>query len=287
MEHDKARTATPDDLEITPRNRKFTDDPHRPRWWLGGDPYASAWHNALSITFPAGETFFIESVRRFQKDVPPALAAQIKDFVRQEAFHTREHNSFNARVIEAGYDVSTALKRVEDSLAEAREGHPVAQLSITVSLEHFTAIFAHLALKDLKLYAGTDRESQRMWLWHAIEEIEHKSVAYDTYAHVMRDVSPLKRWGIRCAVFARVSKDFMLKRWTDALNLLAQDGITGLRARLGLAGYLWGRPGVVRRVALPWLAYFQPGFHPWQVDDRNLIADVEALYDLAEPVAAE
>ncbi len=282
-----ARTATPDDLVITPRNRKFTDDASRPRWWLGGDAYATAWHNALSITFPAGETFFIETVRRFQKDVPAPLAAQIKDFVRQEAFHTREHNSFNKRVIDDGYDVTDAIKQVEDSLAEAREGHPVAQLSITVSLEHFTAIFAHLALKDPSLYANTDSESARMWLWHAIEEIEHKSVAFDTYAHIMRDVKPIKRWGIRCAVFARVSKDFVIKRWRESLNLLAQDGITGFKARAGLAWYLWGRPGLLRRVLLPWLSYFQPGFHPWQIDDRDLIAGAEAQYDLAEPAAAE
>ncbi|OLF73066.1 hypothetical protein AWH62_08945 [Maricaulis sp. W15] len=282
-----ARTATPADLVITPRNRRFEDTPGRVRWWMGGNAFSTAWHNALSVTFPAGETFFIESVRRFQKDVPPELAAQIKDFARQEAFHTREHNAFNARVIADGYDVSRALKTVEESLAQAREGHPVAQLSITVSLEHFTAIFAHLALKDRSLYADTDRESQRMWLWHAIEEIEHKSVAFDTYAHIMREVKPIKRWGIRCAVFARVSRDFIVKRWRESLDLLAQDGIKGVRARAGLAWYLWGRPGILRRVLPAWLAYFQPGFHPWQIDDRNLIADTETRLDLAEPVAAE
>jgi len=282
-----ARNATPTDLVITPRNRRFRDTPGRARWWMADNAYATAWHNALSVTFPAGETFFIESVRRFQKDVPQHLAAQIKDFARQEAFHTREHNAFNERVINDGYDVRAALQHVEDRLAEAREGHPVAQLSITVSLEHFTAIFAHLALKDASLYGNTDHESQRMWLWHAIEEVEHKSVAFDTYAHVMRDEKPLKRWAIRCAVFARVSKDFIIRRWVESLDLLAQDGITGLKARAGLAWYLWGRPGILRRVVLSWLAYFQPGFHPWQVDDRHLIANTEARLDLAEPVAAE
>ncbi|WP_297737664.1 metal-dependent hydrolase [uncultured Maricaulis sp.] len=281
------RTKTPTDLVITPRNRRFKDTPGRGRWWMGGDAVATAWHNALSVTFPAGETFFIESVRRFQKSVPDELAAQIKDFARQEAFHTREHNAFNQRVIDDGYDVSDALATVEESLAHAREGHPVAQLSITVSLEHFTAIFAHLALKDVTLYADTDRESQRMWLWHAIEEVEHKSVAFDTYAHIMRDVKPLKRWGIRCTVFARVSRDFVFKRWRECLALLAQDGITGLKARSRLAWYLWGRPGVLRRVLPAWFAYFQPGFHPWQIDDRHLIAETEARLDLAEPVAAE
>ena len=180
-------THAPDDLVIHPRNLRFGTEGKPQRWWLNGDPVATAWHNALSITFPAGETFFIESVRRFQKQVPDDLARQIKDFAKQEAFHTREHNEFNARVEADGYEIASEVARVEDRLREARERHPVGQLAMTVALEHFTAIFAHTALKNPALMADTDRDSQRMWAWHAIEEIEHKSVAFDTYAHVMRE----------------------------------------------------------------------------------------------------
>jgi len=271
-----ARSATPDDLVISPRNIKFGRDSVAERWWVDGDPIATAWYNALSVTFPAGETFFIESVRRFQKDVPEPLAAQIKDFAKQEAFHTREHNAFNARVKEAGYDTEAMERRVEERLAEARETHPVVQLGLTTALEHFTAIFAHSALKNARLLEKADPESRRMWQWHAIEEIEHKAVAFDTYAHATRDVPRFKRWMIRCVTFLNVSRNFIFGRWTEALQLLAQDRITGLGARLRLAWFLWGNPGVVRRVLLPWLAYFQPGFHPWQIDDRALIGDAQA-----------
>lgn len=266
-------TAAPADLAIVPRNLRFGRDEVRARWWLGGDPVATAWHNALSASFPMGEAFFIETVRRFRDAVPVDLAAQIDAFVKQEAHHTREHVAFNRQVTGAGYDISAMEQRIADSLVQARATHPVAQLLVTVSLEHFTAIFAHAMLaRDCRAFAGASPETVNMWAWHAIEEIEHKGVAFDTYMHVTRGLKPAKRWAIRSLVFCRVSRNFVKNRVADALALLAQDGITGWRAKARLWWYLLGAPGVLRQVALPWAAYLRPGFHPWDHDDRALIA---------------
>lgn len=268
--------ATPADLVITPRNLRFGREEKRGRWWLAGDPFGSAWHNSLSITFPQGEGFFIDSVRPFRDKVPLELARQIDAFVRQEAYHTREHVAFNNQVKDAGYDIAAIETRLRDNLAETRQQHPVAQLLITVSLEHFTAIFAHQMLKDPRVFAAASDEARSMWTWHAIEEVEHKAVAFDTYMHVARDLKPFKRWLIRSSVFWKVSRDFVRNRTADALRLLAQDGITGVRARLGLAWYLVGKPGPLRKVFPMWLSYLRPGFHPWKHDDRHLIARAEA-----------
>jgi uncharacterized protein len=266
-------TAAPADLAIVPRNRRFGRDEVRGRWWLGDDPIATAWHNALSASFPAGEAFFIETVRRFRDQVPAELAAQIDQFVKQEAHHTREHVAFNRQVTGAGYDIAAIDRRINDSLMQARTTHPVAQLLMTVSLAHFTAIFAHAMLaRGGKQFAGASAETRAMWTWHAIEEIEHKGVAFDTYMHITRDLRPMKRWAIRSIVFWRVSRNFIANRVTDALALLAQDGITGWRVKARLWWYLLGSPGVLRQVAWAWLAYFRPGFHPWDHDDRALIA---------------
>lgn len=263
----------PADLAIIPRNLRFGREEVRGRWWLGGDPVATAWHNALSASFPMGEGFFIETVRRFRGQVSPALAAQIDDFVRQEAYHTREHAAFNDQVSGAGYDIAAIEQRIADSLVDARAAHPVAQLLITVSLEHFTAIFAHAMLaRNAAAFAGASAETRAMWTGHAIEEIEHKGVAFDTYMHVARDLKPAKRCAIRSLVFLRVSRNFVKNRVRDALDLLAQDGITGLPARARLWWYLLGNPGVLRQVALAWAAYLRPGFHPWDHDDRALVA---------------
>ncbi len=270
-------SAAPADLAITPRNLRFGRDEVRGRWWLGGDAVATAWHNALSASFPAGEAFFIETVRRFRDQVPAELAAQIDQFVKQEAHHTREHVAFNRQVTGAGYDIAAIDKRIADSLVQARTTHPVAQLLVTVSLEHFTAIFAHAMLARAgQQFEGASAETRAMWTWHAIEEIEHKGVAFDTYMHITRSLKPAKRWAIRSLVFLRVSRNFVKNRVQDSLALLAQDGITGWRAKARLWWYLLGTPGVLRQVALPWASYFRPGFHPWDHDDRALIAAHEA-----------
>lgn len=276
-----ALARTPADLAITPRNLRFGRDQVRGRWWLGGDPVATAWHNSLSVTFPQGEAFFIETVRRFRGQVPAPLAAQIDDFVRQEAYHTREHVAFNAQVKAAGYDTAEIEARIDESLAQTRQNHPVAQLCVTVSLEHFTAIFAHSMLTHGDNFAGADREAQRMWTWHAIEEVEHKAVAFDTYMYLTRELKPLKRWAIRAMVFWNVSRNFIYWRSHDAIAFLMQDGMTRGEARRRLWWYLLGKPGVLRRVALPWLSYFKPSFHPWQHDDRHLLAAATQRLDLA------
>lgn len=277
-------SAAPDDLEIRPRNLRFDRAAARERWWLGGDPIATAWHNALSASFPQGEAFFIETVRRFRDAVPPALAAQIDAFVRQEAHHTREHVAFNRQITDAGYDTSAIEQRIADSLVDARATHPVAQLLVTVSLEHFTAIFAHAMLaRGGRQFAGAADPVRAMWTWHAIEEIEHKGVAFDTYMHITGGLKPARRWAIRSLVFLRVSRNFVKNRVGDALALLAQDGITGWQARARLWWYLLGAPGVLRQVAWAWAAYLRPGFHPWDHDDRALIAAQEPM--LAVPAA--
>ncbi|MEI6419210.1 MAG: metal-dependent hydrolase, partial [Sphingomonadales bacterium] len=270
-----------------PRNLRFGRTETRGRWWLGGDPIATAWHNSLSASFPQGEAFFIETVRRFRDAVPAELAAQIDAFVKQEVHHTREHVAFNRQVSGAGYDTSAIEDRIAESLVQARSTHPVAQLLVTVSLEHFTAIFAHAMLKsDGAVFAGASAETRAMWLWHAMEEVEHKGVAFDTYMHLTRGLKPWKRWGIRSLVFWRVSRNFVYWRSRDALALLAQDGITFWRAVARLAWYLVGAPGVLRQVFWLWLGYFRPGFHPWDHDDRALVAQMESRLASAAPVAA-
>ena len=89
------RDVTPPDLTITPRDRRFGRGETTKRWWLNDNPYGSALYDALSITFPKGEAFFVESVRAFREGAPPRLAAEIKAFTTQEVMHSREHVQFN------------------------------------------------------------------------------------------------------------------------------------------------------------------------------------------------
>ena len=272
---------TPADLTITPRDRRFGRGLAQKRWWLNGDPYGSAFHNALSVTFPRGEAFFIESVKAFRDGASPKLAAEIRAFIQQEVMHSREHVSFNKRVSDAGYDISHLEQVVADTL-ELTKGRPeILNLAVTMALEHYTAIMAHQMLHDPKAFSGADPELADMWKWHAIEEIEHKGVAYDTWLHATRDWTRWKRWKVKAIMMMLVSYRFWTKRWEGTLELLAQDGITGVKAKAGLLWYLIGAPGTLRRLFLPWLAFFMPGFHPWNHDDRELIGKYDSDFAAA------
>ena len=177
---------TPADLSITPRDRRFGRDAKLNRLWHGGRVEATAIYNALSSTFPVGEAYFVESVRAFREGAPPKLAEEIKAFTTQEAIHSREHDAFNKRAEQAGYDLSSLEKRVEDRLSITKSRPPIVNVAATMALEHFTAILAHQLLKNPGHLAGADAEAADLWRWHACEEIEHKGVAYDTWLYATR-----------------------------------------------------------------------------------------------------
>jgi predicted metal-dependent hydrolase len=267
---------TPADLSITPRDRRFGRDAAPPRLWHGGRVEATAIYNALSSTFPIGEAYFVESVRAFREGAPPRLADEIKAFTTQEAIHSREHDAFNKRAAEAGYDLSGLEAQVEKRLAVARARGPYANLAATMALEHFTAILAHQLLADPSHLAGAEEQTADLWRWHACEEIEHKGVAYDTWRWATRDWPRFKRWKVKARVMLYVTRNFLVDRTAGALELMRQDGVTGLRAWSLLLTYLWVRPAMFRKIAGAWLKYFLPGFHPWNKDDRNLLAVYDA-----------
>jgi predicted metal-dependent hydrolase len=275
---------TPSDLSITPRDRRFGREAAAPRLWHGGRVEATAIYNALSTTFPKGEAFFVESVRAFREGAPPKLAEEIKGFTTQEAIHSREHDAFNKRATQSGYDLSKLEARVEERLAITRGKPPIVSLAATMALEHFTAILAHQLLADPRHLQGAENETAELWRWHAVEEIEHKGVAYDTWLHATRHWPRTKRWKLKAKVMLYVTRNFLVDRTAGALELMRQDGVTGLKAWWLLLAYLWVRPGMFRKIAGAWVSFFMPGFHPWNEDDRCLLRSYEARLDVPERV---
>lgn len=263
--------AAPADLVITPRNMAFGRAQAPGRYWNGGDPASTAFYNALSMTFPKGEGFFIDSVKHYRDAVSGALADQVAAFIKQEAIHSREHSHFNRQVREAGYDTTAIEARFDANLADTRARPAFVNLTATLAFEHFTAILAHAWLSHDSHFGRAPDEVARLWRWHSMEEIEHKSVAFDTFNAVMKDVRPIKRWLLRSRVMWNVSRLFLVRRLADMRDLFRQDGIDTPRTWLKVAGFLLIYPGVLRQVFLPWLSFFRPGFHPWDQDDRDLL----------------
>jgi hypothetical protein len=138
-------------------------------------------------------------------------------------------------------------------------------------------MMAHELLTHPQDMAGADPEVAALWRWHAIEEIEHKGVAYDTWLHATRHWSRWQRWRVKSLVMLLVTRRFMGNRIRDMIELLAQDGFTGPKAKWRVFRFLVVSPGILRRIFPAWVRYFLPGFHPWKVDDRQLITETEAL----------
>lgn len=274
--HKLIASPTPTDLTITARDLRFGRAGRPARWWLNGDPIATAWHNALSATFPRGEAFFIEAVKAHREGADDKLAADIRAFIAQEVNHTREHIAFNRLASEAGYGLSGIDQRVADLLALTRGRPAILNLATTIVLEHFTAMLAQYLLAHPARYAGSDPATLALWRWHAIEELEHKGVAYDTWLFATRDWSRWRRWRLKSLMMLAITRLFIANRIADTLDLLAQDGLTGPRARLRVLWWLLGWPGMLTRIFPHWLRFFLPGFHPWNRDVRALIAAAEA-----------
>jgi uncharacterized protein len=274
-------TTTPADLTITPRDLKIDRSANNGRWWHGGDPIATAFFNALSASFPQGETFFIETVRRYRDQTSGVLREQIDAFIKQEALHTREHVAFNKLIKSAGYDTATMDAETRRRIDKARTRDPLVQLAITVALEHFTAIMAHALLTETKPMPGAPDEVLRLWQWHAIEEIEHKAVAFDTFMAMTKQLKPLTRWKLRNYTMALITLQFWHSNFQRMADFFRQDKMNSIVTWLKVIHYLVVKPGMLRRTFLPYLSYYRPTFHPWNHDDRELIATIETKLALA------
>jgi predicted metal-dependent hydrolase len=267
-----AKTQSPPGLTIKPRDFALPAAAAKSRWWMGDEPVASIFYDVLSASFPLGERFFMDAVRHYRDRVPPALQAQIAGFLAQEALHTREHVSFNRQVVSGGYDLDRIESYLKSVLGWARTRKPVEQLAATAALEHFTAILAHALLSDPRHLDPAPPEIAKLWRWHAIEEIEHKAVAYDTFLFVTRDLSGFRRWGLRAYVMLTATVMFFDFLRFGLGELFAQDGIRDWSTWMTWLRYAFVRPGMLRRVMGSYLTYYLPGFHPWRVDDRALTA---------------
>ncbi len=273
--------------DITPRARdySFVRDGAPERWWLNGDRVASAFFDGLSATFPHGERFFMDTLRPYRDGAPDGLRERITTFIRQEAMHTREHVAFNRHVAAHGRDLEAMDVRSKAVVDLARVGSPETQLAATVALEHFTAVLGHVVLANPQYLKGADPEVARLWRWHSLEEIEHKAVAFDALMHVLRDVPPWRRWLLRTTVMGRMTLLFLGPTLGNVLQILREDGAAEAKARWDILRYLMMSPGLLWKTLPLYLDYYSPGFHPWRLDDRDLLARTER--ELAQTVAEQ
>lgn len=257
-------------VEVRPRQVDFHFPDDLPKYWFNDNPYITHFLNALSAVFPEGERFFIETVRHYQGQITdPTLSKEIRGFIGQEAHHGNQHELFNSLQEKHGLPLGRISTYVKNRLAGTRTLlNPEQRLAITIALEHFTAILAHQVLADPAFTRGAPESVQNLFLWHAIEETEHKAVAFDVY----RAIGGSDK--VRRIAMARTTVFFLSHIFAFQLVLLWKDGMPIRPLKfLESLNFLVGKPGLFRRIARDYVAYYRKDFHPWQQDNRDLIAN--------------
>lgn len=229
-----------------------------------GDLVKSHLAVCMSAVFPDGEDFFVRSVRHFRDQITdPVLKRQVAGFIGQESVHGREHRALNARFQALGYNPRRLERITRTTLGiRSRVASPMSNLAATAALEHFTATLAEQLMSNPEMRAEFgDDDVRNVFLWHALEESEHKSVAFDVYRAVGGS-ERLRVWTMRVTRFG-----FVTSMIVSVLLSLLRDRETYRRGALRESIARFRKSPLVSHEMWEQLKeYDRRGFHP---EDRN------------------
>lgn len=262
-------------IDIKVRKVDFKFEPN-PRYWMNGNPLATHFNNAMHLIFPDGEKFFIRSVKAFKSKIQnPVLRKQIDGFVGQEGTHYKEHQKFWAILEEQGFDIDVFLniyRKVAWDILEKRligmlgpDLGPKMALSVTVALEHYTAMLAESGFHNQGKYNLPD-DMRELMMWHAAEEIEHKAIPFNVLKEI--DDSYWLRIGgmvvatIGLASFVALGQMILISQdkeldWKSVPQYFRQ-----FAAGLG--------EGAGKTMREHFFKYFEKDFHPDQIENYHL-----------------
>jgi len=260
---------SPDGLEFGPRRKSFDIESALDGDWHSNSAFITAWFNAMSLLFPLGEKFFIDSVVHFEDRIEdPRLRAEVAGFRAQESTHRVQHQKYNELLCKLrDYDLDRFEKNERERMAWAyRELSARRRLAGTVANEHLTAIMAHDMLTHEDVLDGANPHIAELWRWHGIEETEHKAVAFDVFLAVDGTTAE-RRQALLMNTFFFLKDTFR----NLCIQLQQQGKLWSAREWATGLGYLFVKPGILRRIIRPWTRFFRKDFHPWQQDNRELI----------------
>lgn len=272
---------TPDKVAIKPQRMGFEFGSRVPRYWLDNSYFISHTMNALSVLFPEGEQFFVDSVRAFRDGIEdPKLKKDVRGFIGQEAMHSLEHDAMNEHVREQGMPVEAMERDLKVILDVARKLPKRHQLAITCALEHITAMMADMLLERDDVREDMHESMRPLWVWHAIEETEHKAVAYDVFQQAGGTYAERAFYQVFSTVALGIVGSWFTGRMmlNDRKNFSLKDSARGVWR-------MWGRNGTFSSLIPTWLEYFKPGYHPWDKDNSDLIARFKA--EIEEHIAPQ
>lgn len=241
-----------------------------PRYWFGGNIAATQFFNGLNLVFPDGERFFVKAVfDHLDRITDPVLREQARGFAGQEGQHANQHEKYFDVLRAQGYEIDTFLRRFHTfSKITTRYLPARLRLAITAGAEHYTAIFGVGALEDYELLFEEIHPTMRqLIIWHATEEVEHRSVAFD----VLQATHPsyiLRIVGFLIATVALFSwsgyATRMLLRQDKTPRELVAKHHRWILKKTEMRG--------LKRIRAGLRAYFRRDFHPSQYGDEIALA---------------
>lgn len=249
-------------MDILPRDLRFGLSENPKRHWFGGNALKTAMMNSMSLFLPEGERFFIRSLKHYARLTDdPVLIDHIEGYAKQEAFHTREHEDYNKSLEKLGYDVDRMEAPVRAALRMTHT--PVYNVALTCAIEHMTATLSIVTLRNTDLLHEAEPTYRRLWMWHALEELEHAGVALEVFDKATTHVSPWKRYLLRTMTMNATLAVFIVTLIRNMRSMLKVDGEpTGLTF---WAKFIWASlvsPGYTRLGIIHLLRYYSPWFHP-------------------------
>lgn len=235
-----------------------------PRFWFGGDPFKTRMFDALSLTFPDGERYFIQCVRLYREQITdPDLQQKVADFIKQEAQHGIAHDKMNQILMDQGMPVQKFTQHVNQRLGHALKRYPKQfNIAITAACEHLTALMADAFFSEKATMQDAHPFIRALFAWHSIEEMEHRDVAYDVMIKVAYTPNALRYSAL--ALVTILMFGFTMQR---ANGLLISDGFSVLeRMKMAAKGLPWffGSNGILARLRPEYLDWYSADFHPSQ-----------------------
>ena len=258
-----------------------------PRYWFAGDPFLTRMFDALSLTFPDGERYFIQSVRLFRDQIQdPDLKQRVADFIRQEAQHGIAHDKMNQVMKDQGMPVDQFIQRLNKVFKfELKYRSPQYNIAMTAAAEHLTALMAETFYGEKETLQDAHPYVRALFAWHAIEEMEHRDVAFD----VMQQVGNVPEVTRKMALVLTTGLMFGFTLYRANVMLKCDGFNRTQRIKMNVRGLQWlfGKQGKLRKMQSQYRDWFKLDFHPSQ---HPIIAQydvwLETLAQTGDPIQA-
>lgn len=264
------------DGAIKPRRMQFnTRDMEMSQFAIENNSLISTFFYSLSAMFPEGERFFIHTVRHFQKNITdPTMLADIRGFIGQEAHHGRCHEDINNEIEKMGIPMTMISNSMSNRVNMLKKRFsPARQLALTVAMEHFTASLAEFILENPEILDRAPDNFRKMMLWHSVEEIEHKSVAFNVFRQEVNNEWMRRRVMViaMISLFSRLCIFQVRTLWQTKHLPSLQEWVVATR-------FFWGKKGILRANIHGLKKFFKRDFHPNDIDQSALINDWERRF---------